>query len=276
MQKLDKAFLERIGAGHKVAGPRRGVPGMQGNPPEGDVLRCAGEPVPTSYRSELMRLVVVFADSELAGAAGFCPFINRGPGVRERIIAAKIVTEKYVHAEMALKLLESFGVNSMLYVRSHAWDSRLDRQIDLGTRRIGGDKRLNVFHYPLEGWEDAIVFNMLMGTATAIQLAEMAQSSYLPLADAITQILPREKKHAQLGTSGVGQAIERNGSKAAVQAAVDYWHPRVAATFGRVDSDHAAIYIQYGLRHRSSAQMLGDWKAQSAAALKRLGLSIPD
>jgi 1,2-phenylacetyl-CoA epoxidase catalytic subunit len=264
MQKQDRDFLERIAAGHRI------------DAPAGDVLRCAGQPVPSDYRSELMRLVVVFADSELAGAAGFCPFINRGPGVRERVVAAKIVAEKYVHAEMALKLLEPFGVNPLLYVRSHAWDSRLDRHLDLGTRRIGGDKRLNVFHYPLEGWEDAVVFNMLMGAATAVQLAEMAQSSYTPLAAAITQILPREQEHAQLGESGVGQAIERSDSKAAVQAAVNYWHPRVAATFGRVDSDHAAIYIQYGLRRRNSAEMLNDWKAQSAAALNRLGITIPD
>lgn len=263
MQKQDQGFLECIQAGNVIAAP------------EGDVLRCAGQPVPAAYRNELMRLVVVFADSELAGAAGFCPYINRGPGLRERIVAAKIVTEKYVHAEMALKLLEPFGVNPALYVRSHAWDSRLDRTIDLGTRRIGGDKRLNVFHYPLEGWEDAVVFNMLMGAATAIQLAEMAQSSYAPLAETIGLILPREQQHAQLGESGVAQAIARSGSKAAVQAAVDYWHPRVAATFGRVDSDHAAIYIQYGLRRRSSAAMLGDWVSQSAAALKRLGLSVP-
>jgi len=264
MQKQDKDFLQCIAAGHKIGAP------------EGDVLRCAGQPVPNGYRSELMRLVVVFADSELAGAAGFCPFINRGPGLRERIVAAKIVTEKYVHAEMALKLLQPFGVSPVLYVRSHAWDSRLDRHIDLGTRRIGGDKRLNVFHYPLEGWEDAVVFNMLMGAATAIQLAEMAQSSYAPLAAAITQILPREQEHAQLGESGVKQAIERGGNRAAVQAAVNYWHPRVAATFGRVDSEHALTYIRYGLRGRSSADMLADWKARSAAALKRLGLTIPD
>jgi len=271
MQKQDKDFIRRIAAGDKVmfgAARRDGAP-------EGDILRCAGEPVPTSYRSELMRLVVVFTDSELAGAAGFCPFINRGPGLRERIVAAKIVTEKYVHADMALNLLKPFGVNPLLYVRSHAWDSRLDRHVDLGTRRIGGDKRLNVFHYPLEGWEDAVVFNMIMGAATAIQLAEMAQSSYVPLADAIAQILPREREHARLGESGVSQAIERSGSKAATQAAVNYWYPRVAATFGRVDSEHAATYIEYGLRQRSSAAMLGDWKAQSAASLKRLGIAIP-
>lgn len=251
MQKQDKDFLNRVAAGHKVG---------------------AGETLPTAYRSEVMRLLVVFADSELAGAAGFCPFINRGPGLRERIVAAKIVAEKYVHAELALKLLEPFGVNPTLYVRSHAWDSRLDRNVDLGTRRIGGDKRLNVFHYPLEGWEDAVVFNMLMGTATAIQLGEMENASYQPLAELIAQILPREKEHAALGETGVRQAIERSGSKSAAQAAVDYWLPRVAATFGRVDSEHASTYIQYGLRRRSSADMLNDWKTQTNASLKRLGL----
>ncbi len=262
MQKQDKNFLQHIAAGHTVSAAA-------------DSLRCADESVPNDYRSELLRLMVVFADSELAGAAGFCPFINRGPGLRERIVAAKIVTEKYVHADMALALLKPFGVNPLLYVRSHAWDSRLDRHVDLGTRRIGGDKRLNVFHYPLEGWEDAVVFNMLMGTATAIQLGEMTQSSYAPLAEAITQILPREQEHAQLGEIGVRQAIERSASKDAVQTAVNYWHPRVAATFGRVDSDHAATYIQYGLRRRSSVDMLADWKAQSTATLTRLGLNIP-
>jgi 1,2-phenylacetyl-CoA epoxidase catalytic subunit len=79
-----------------------------------------------------------------------------------------------------------------------------------------------------------------------------------------------------LGEAGVRQAIEQSNSKAAVQAAVNYWHPRVAATFGRVDSDHASIYIQYGLRRRSSAEMLSEWRAQSAAALKRVGLTLPD
>jgi 1,2-phenylacetyl-CoA epoxidase catalytic subunit len=254
MQKQDKDLIARIAAGEKL---------------------IAGTGLPTGYRSELMRLMVVFADSELAGAAGFCPFINRGPGLRERIVAAKIVAEKYVHAEMVLKLLEPFGVNCELYVRSHAWDARLDRDIDLGTRRMGGDKRLNVFHYPLEGWDDAVVFNMLMGSATAIQLAEMEHCSYAPLAAEIAKILLREREHTALGEAGTKQAISRCGSVAGAQFAVDYWYPRVLATFGRVESDHAAKYIQYGLRRRDNATMLADWKVEMTASAKRLGLTVP-
>lgn len=254
MQKQEKELIARIADGEKLT---------------------AGNPLPAGYRSELMRLMVVFADSELAGAAGFCPFINRGPGLRERIVAAKIVAEKYVHADMVLNLLQPFGVNPRLYVRSHAWDARLDRDLDLGTRRIGGDKRLNVFHYPLEGWDDAIVFNMLMGSATAIQLAEMENCSYMPLAEAIAQILPREREHTVLGETGIRQAIERSGSKTGVQAAINYWHSRVQATFGRTESDHAATCIAYRLRRRDNAAMLADWNAQITVAARRLGLKLP-
>ncbi|MBL8490691.1 MAG: phenylacetate-CoA oxygenase subunit PaaI [Rhodocyclaceae bacterium] len=251
MQKQDKDLAARIAGGAKLA---------------------AGDALTPGYRAELMRLMVVLADSELAGAAGFCPYVNRGPGLRERIVAAKIVAEKYVHAELVLDLLKAFGVEPQLYVRSHAWDSRLDRNVDLGTRRIGGDKRLNVFHYPLEGWEDAVTFNMLMGMATAVQLAEMQDCSYTPLAGAIATLLSREREHAALGEAGVKQAIERTGSRSATQTAVDYWLPRVAATFGREDSAHADVYIQYGLRRRGNADMLADWRDQTEAALKRLGL----
>lgn len=252
MPKQDNELIAAIAAGRRFA---------------------AGEMLSPTYRAELLRLMVVLADSELAGAAGFCPWVNRGPGVRERIVAARIVAEKYVHAEMVLTLLQPFGVDPRLYVRSHAWDSRLDRLVDLGTRRLGGDKRLNVFHYPLEGWEDAVVFNALMGLATAIQLAEMEQSSYRPLAEAIALILPREREHAALGEAGMRQALAHGGG--ALQAAVDYWHPRVADTFGRVESDHATLYIRYGLRRRTSADLLADWKAQAAALLKRLHLKRP-
>lgn len=251
MLKEDQQLVERLAAGARLAGP---------------------ESVSAGYRSELTRLMVVFVDSELAGAAGFCPFINRGPGLRERIIAARIVAEKYLHAEAVLNLLRPFGVKPQLYVRSHAWDSRLDRSVDLGTRRIGGDKRLNVFHYPIEGWEDAITFNMLMGLATALQLGGLGDCSYQPLAQAMREILLREREHASLGETGVRQAIERSGSRIAAQASADYWYPRVAATFGRVESDRAAQYVRYGLRRRSNAEMLTEWQIQADQALTRLGL----
>lgn len=232
----------------------------------------ANDELPPGYRSELMRLMVVFVDSEMAGAAGFADHVNRAPGLRERSTAARIVSEKFAHAEAVLALLKRFGVDPTLYVRSHPWSARLDRALDLGSRRIGGDKRLNVFHYPIEGWVDAVAMNMLMGTASAVQLGDLLECSYEPLKSAMQRIVPREIAHARLGETGLRQAIERDGARLTAEASVAYWHPRVAATFGRSDSERFELYRRYGLRKHSNAALLARWEGEIVERLARLGL----
>lgn len=250
----EKTLIDRIAAGEKIQ---------------------RGAELSVGFRSELMRLMVIFVDSEMAGAAGFADVINRGPGLKERMIAARLVSEKFQHAETVLALLQDFGVNPALYVSSHPWSARLDRDANLGSRRIGGDKRLNVFYYPLEGWTDAVVMNMLMGSATTAQIGELRQCSYQPLAECMATIVQREAEHAELGERGVRAAIERRGSALAAQAAVSYWYPRVAATFGRIDSDRMELYRKYGLRRHSNSELLQTWETTIRERCARLGLQIP-
>ncbi len=69
--------------------------------------------VPSRYRAELMKLMTTFVDSELAGAAGFADVINAGPGIKERIAAAKIVLEKTDNADRVLKVMGEFGVDAV-------------------------------------------------------------------------------------------------------------------------------------------------------------------
>lgn len=254
MAKTDSEIIEQVKAGTRFT---------------------AGDDLSPGYRGELMRLMAVFVDSELAGAAGFVPFINSAPGLKERGIAARIVSEKYRHAESVLALMEEFGVNPDLYVRSHCWWSRLDRALDLGVRRVGSDKRLNVFHYPLEGWLDAVTMNLLMGTASAVQLAELTACSYAPLAEVMGAIAEREKQHAEWGQAGLAQALERSHTHAKAQVYVDYWAPRVAATFGRASSDHGQSYLKYGLRTASSAELLNRWVGEAGKRLSAVTLSLP-
>lgn len=231
--------------------------------------------VPAGYRAELMRLLAVFVDSELAGAAGFAAFINTAPGLKARAIAARIVSEKFGHAERGLALMTRFGVNPDLYVREHAWDARLDRGLDLGTRRVGGDKRLNVFHYRLEGWIDAVTLNLLMGSASAIQLGELARCSYAPLARAMAEIVPRETRHARWGENGIKEAIAHPAARTAAQGAVDFWYAHVAATFGRSESSRFEIMRKYGLRQHANAELLARWRAEIGPRLLALHLVAP-
>jgi 1,2-phenylacetyl-CoA epoxidase catalytic subunit len=227
------------------------------------------------YRGELMRLMAVFVDSEMAGASGFADSINFAPGITERMIAARIVLEKFGHAKRVLEIMEQFGANTSRYVGHHPWANRLDRSADLGTKRIDGDMRLNVFHYPINDWCDAVTMNTLMGAATVVQLDELTACSYQPLADALMQILPVERRHAELGAAGLRNLLADGYDRAAAAASVNYWYPRVAATFGRAGSDHFDAYRRYGLRQRSNEELMSIWEQEVGRILTSLELEPP-
>lgn len=227
------------------------------------------------YRGEVMRLMAVLTDSLMAGAAGFADCINLAPGLKERMAASRIVLEKFGHAEKILALMDQFGANTAQYVSAHPWAARLDRSVYLGTRRIDGDMRLNVFHYPIYGWVDAVTLNVLMGRATVIQLDELTRCSYTPFASATAAILPAETRHAELGEEGLRAVLAAGHDKTDAQASVNYWYPRVVDTFGRAASERLEIYRKYGLRERSNEELLGCWRGEVEQVLDSLSLTTP-
>ncbi|MDQ0471682.1 Phenylacetic acid catabolic protein [Labrys wisconsinensis] len=229
--------------------------------------------VPPRYRGELLRLMASFVDSELAGSAGFAGTINDAPGIQERITAARIVLEKADHAGRVLKIMETFGADAGRYAVHHPWAARLARDAEIGARRQGGDMRLSVFHYPLEGWVDAVVMNVLMGLATVIQLDELSRVSYQPLAEVFRAILPRETRHAEFGVAGLVRVTGDGGGTAKARSSIAYWHPRVAATFGHSNSPRFEAQARFGLRHASNETLLAKWQAVADAQLIGLGLN---
>ncbi|MCW5749693.1 MAG: phenylacetate-CoA oxygenase subunit PaaI [Alphaproteobacteria bacterium] len=231
--------------------------------------------LPPFYRQELTRLLCGFVDSELAGAAGFADFINRAPGLPERIVLARIVSEKFDHARAGLALLERFGVRPDLYVAAYDWSSRLPRQADPGQRRLAGDRRLNIFHAPLESWEDVTAQMLLMGQASVLQLGDLAQGSYGPLARMMPPIVERERAHAEEGEQALSAVMAMAGGPGRAQASVDYWWPRVAASFGRQEPGAAQRHLLYRLRARDNARLLAAWRDGARDALARLGLAEP-
>jgi ring-1,2-phenylacetyl-CoA epoxidase subunit PaaA len=233
---------------------------------QGGVLTAPGN-VPARYRGELMRLMSSFVDSELAASAGFAASINFAPGIKERIAASRITLEKADHAERVLGVMETFGTDGDRYQRQHDWAARVARDADLGATRTGGDMRLSVFHYPITGWADAVVMNVLQGLATGVQMTELTRVSYAPLAEVFREIAPREARHAALGLEGLAQL-----DKAEARAAIAYWQPRVAAGFGVAGSQRYDTLARFGLRHTPNEQLLARWEAQVKENLAELGL----
>lgn len=238
---------------------------------QGGVLTAPGN-APARYRGELMRLMSSFVDSELAGSAGFAASINFAPGIKERIAASRITLEKADHAERVLAVMATFGTDTARYQAQHDWAARVDRDADLGTARKGGDMRLSVFHYPITGWEDAVVMNVLMGMAAGVQMTELTRVSYAPLAEVYRQIAPREARHTELGLEGL-EAIVAAGRSAAARGAIAYWRPRVAATFGAAGSARFDTLKAFGLRHRPNEALLADWATALDARLRALDLN---
>jgi len=240
---------------------------------QGGVLTSPGN-APPRYRAELLRLMATFVDSELAAAAGFAEMINAGPGIPERIAAARIVMEKTAHAGRVLRVMGDFGANTARYVGAHPWAARLPREADIGTTRREGDMRLSVFNYPLTSWADSVAMHLLMGLAAEEQLGEFARVSYGPLAEVFREIAPAEAAH----TASAQKGMERLAAEkaAGLQDSVDYWWPRVAASFGHDISSRAALLAALGLRHQTNAELRGCWERRAATALADLGLTAPE
>lgn len=228
--------------------------------------------VPARYRGDLLQLMASFVDSELAASAGFADTINDAPGIKSRIAAARIVLEKADHAEKVLAIMAEFGVDTGRYEGVHPWAARVSRDADIGATRQGGDMRLSVFHYPLQGWIDAVVMNVLQGLAAKVQIGEMAQVSYQPLAEVFRKIAPIEARHAELGLEGLSHIAATEEGREEAEASIAYWRPRVAAGFGAANSARFERQARLGLRHSTNEVLLAAWTAEVDAQLTDLTL----
>ena len=57
-----------------------------------------------------------------------------------------------------------------------------------------------------------------------MQLAEYARASYTPLAEQLSFIAPRERRHAELGLEGLGRIAATENGRAQARASVAYWN----------------------------------------------------
>src|SRR5215475_6040770 len=113
-------------------------------------LESADEMTP-EYRANLVHLMTMQADSELAGGYGYVPWITKAPGVEEKHVVAQIVKDEIRHATVMYGLLADLGVAVDTHVRAHddVFTMRIAADADIGTARITSDKRVNIFYYPI-------------------------------------------------------------------------------------------------------------------------------
>src|ERR671918_2502597 len=111
----------------------------------------AVEGMTEEYREHLVHLLLMQADSELAGGYGYVPWICKAPTVDEKHVVAQIVKDEIRHATVMYGLLSDLGVEVDAHVRSHdaVFTMRIEGSADIGTQRITSDQRVNIFYYPI-------------------------------------------------------------------------------------------------------------------------------
>ena len=89
------------------------------------------------YREALINLMTQQADSELSGAYGYIPWIQKAPTIHEKLLVAQIVKDEINHAYRMFKLLAELGIDVDQRIAQLELGLRLsDSAADIGARRV--------------------------------------------------------------------------------------------------------------------------------------------
>jgi ring-1,2-phenylacetyl-CoA epoxidase subunit PaaA len=237
----------------------------------------SAEQMDEEYRANLVHLMTMQADSELAGGYGYVPWITKAPSVEEKHVVAQIVKDELRHATVMYSLLADLGVDVADHVRTHdeIFTMRVDSAKDLGTARITTDKRVNIFYYPIETWPDFVFFNFCMDRGAGHQLDDVRHCSYGPWARAIDGIFKEEKFHIRHGEVWVKRLAQDPVTHDEAQRTFEKWYVRTMNIFGRPGSSRNALYRRLRLKIRDNGEVRAAFAAEVADLCAKFGLSVP-
>jgi len=236
------------------------------------------EEMTEEYRANLVHLMTMQADSELAGGYGYVPWIMKAPGVEEKHVVAQIVKDEIRHATVMYGLLADLGVDVDGHVSAHdeVLTMRIAADADIGTNRITSDKRVNIFYYPIDTWADFIFFNFCMDRGAGHQLEDVRHCSYGPWARAITGIFKEETFHIRHGEHWVKKLAEGPKTHDEAQATLGKWYIRTMNIFGRPGSAKNALYRKYRLKLRDNDEVRSAFAAEVKDKAHAVGLTVPE
>jgi ring-1,2-phenylacetyl-CoA epoxidase subunit PaaA len=230
------------------------------------------------YRDNLIHLMTMQADSELAGGYGYVPWITKAPTVEEKHVVAQIVKDELRHAAVMYALLADLGFDVEAHVRRHdeAFTMRVDAGADIGTSRITADKRVNIFYYPIETWADFIFFNFCMDRGAGHQLEDVRACSYGPWVRAIEGIFKEEKFHIRHGEYWVKRLAEDPATHEEAQRTFDKWFVRTMNIFGRPGSGRNQVYRTLRLKLRDNDAVRQAFETEIRSLCEKFGLTVPE
>jgi ring-1,2-phenylacetyl-CoA epoxidase subunit PaaA len=254
-----EALQERIDRGEKIYKP---------------------EEMSEEYREHLLNLMLMQADSELAGAFGYVPWIMRAPSTSEMLAVSTIAKDEIRHARVMYKLLTELGVDVESRVQAYDYTLRVGEQVELGSMPSAGsgagDKRVNIFYYPINTWYDYVMFNFCMDRGAGHQLEDARDCSYGPWMRVMEGIFKEEDMHIAHGDSWVERLAADPKTHDGIQEALDRWFPRTMNIFGRPNSPKNQIYRRLNLKRRDNDEVRQAFADEVKARCDEFGLRFPE
>lgn len=234
------------------------------------------EEMTDEYRESLVHLMLMQADSEIAGAFGYVPWIMKAPTPAEMLAVASIARDEVRHGRVVYKLLENLGVDVEERVKQFDFTLRVSEADYLGQGRAANDQRVNIFYYPIETWADFIMFNVLMDRAAGHQLDDAARCSYGPWRRVMEGIMKEESMHIAHGDTWLKRLGRDDNTRDELQATLNRWWPRVMNVFGRPKTRRNALYRKWGLKVRDNDAVRQAFVEDVTKAIEQAQLTVPE
>ena len=217
------------------------------------------------------------ADSELAAAFGYVPWIKQAPTTEEMLAVANIVKDEVRHARAMYRLLEYLGIDVDSHVAKHDYTFRVDTKFDnLKNKQAAGDRRVNIFYYPIDTWADFIMFQFCMDRGAGHQLEDVRKSTYGPWKREIERIFKEKTMHVNHSDYWVKQMALDKTAKCKIQAGLNKWYPRTMNMFGKPKTHRNEIYRKYGLKQRDNDDVRSAFFDEVRLKCSELGLNLPE
>ncbi len=223
----------------------------------GNKLESLDEVTP-DYKDNLLKLMIAQADSELAGAYGYIPWIEGAPTLPEKLAMANIVKDEIRHARAMYDLLERIDVDTEKLI----YEDKMKH-------------RMKVFYEPINSWTDLVMFNFLMDRAAGHQLRDAAECSWGPWSRAMVQIEKEEWMHVAHGEHWVKRLSADVTTRPEVQTALDFWFPKVNKVFGKSATETNKTFQLYKLKQRDNHEVREAWYVEIKPLLEGYGLTVP-
>jgi len=222
------------------------------------------DPMPESYRKQLIRMMSQHAHSEIVGMLPEGNWITRAPTLKRKLGLLAKVQDEAGHGLYIYSGTETLGV------------SRRELVDDLLAERA---KYSNVFNYPTLSWADIGMIGWLVDGAAIINQTMLAKCSYGPYQRAMIRICKEENFHKKQGMEIV-ETLARGtaGQKQMAQEALNRWWWPTLMMFGPPDtnSTNSAELMKYGIKLQSNDELRQRFIDMTVPQAHGWGLKLPD